>query len=171
MAPAPVLPAVPPPLPTSASVSFRNARAVWITLLVAVVTLIAMFAVAIIFQPLVPVILCAAGFVAVRFYRQPGTPLNAAGAARLGWMTGLWLFLAFALMFAMAALLIANHDTWEQVKTMWARLPQATPLLSLSQHDALMQLLTALPFSFFILTLLPGLGGILGAKFPRRRSS
>jgi hypothetical protein len=41
----------------------------------------------------------------------------------------------------------------------------------MSQHDILMQMLVELPISFFLLTLLPGLGGILGAKFPRRRSS
>jgi hypothetical protein len=34
-----------------------------------------------------------------------------------------------------------------------------------------MQLLIDLPFFFLLFTLLPGLGGILGAKFPRRRSS
>ena len=41
-----------------------------------------------------------------------------------------------------------------------------------NQHDFLVRLLTNLPFFFFLLTLLPGLGGMLGAKSaPRRRPS
>jgi hypothetical protein len=131
-----------------------------------------MIAVGIVFQPLLPIVLCAAGFAATRLYNNKAQqPLTAAGAARLGWMTGLWLFLAFAIMFALTAIIVADPQGWEQIRGMWARFPQASPLASMSQHQILMQLLLALPFFFLLFTLLPGLGGILGAKFPRRRSS
>jgi len=171
-APAPILSPPPSAKPAASGVSFRNSRALWITAGVAAVTLIAMLAVGIFFQPLLPVVLCAAGFAATRLYNQNAKqPLTAAGAARLGWMTGLWLFLAFAVMFAMTAIVVADPQGWEQIRGMWARFPQASPLASMSQHQILMQLLIALPFFFLLLTLLPGLGGILGAKFPRRRSS
>jgi hypothetical protein len=172
MAPAPVLPAVPPPLPGPPGVSFRNSRAVWITLAVAVVTLIAIATLGFFFPPLFPIVLCAAGFAATRVYNQKSNqPLTTAGAARLGWMTGLWVFLAFAIMLAATAIVVSNPEGWEEIKSMWAHFPQASPLVSMSQHEVLMQLLVALPFFFLLFTLLPGLGGILGAKFPRRRSS
>jgi hypothetical protein len=145
---------------------------VWITFAVAAVTLVAMIALGFLFPPLFPIVLCAAGFVATRLYNQKSTqPLTAAAAARLGWMTGFWLFLAVALMFAMAAIVISNPAGWEQIKSIWGQVPQAAKLVSMSQHDVLMQLLIDLPFFFLLFTLLPGLGGILGAKFPRRRSS
>jgi hypothetical protein len=124
------------------------------------------------FPPLFPLVLCGAGYVATRLYNQNAKqPLNTAAAARLGWMTGLWLFLAVAVMFAMAAIVVSNPQGWEQIKTIWAQVPQASKLVSMSQHEVLMQLLIDLPFFFLLFTLLPGLGGILGAKFPRRRSS
>ena len=170
-APAPVLPA-PPALPGAAGVSFRNSRALWITFFVAAVTLFAMIILGFLFPPLFPIVLCGAGFAATRLYNQKTKqPLTAAAAARLGWMTGLWLFLAVAVMFAMAAIVVANPQGWEQIKAIWAQVPQASKLVSMSQHEFLMQLLIDLPFFFLLFTLLPGLGGILGARFPRRRSS
>jgi len=170
-APAPVLPD-PPALPGASGVSFRNSRALWITFFVAAVTLVAMIILGFLFLPLFPVVLCGAGFAATRLYNQKAKqPLTAAGAARLGWMTGLWLFLAVAVMFAMVAIVVANPQSWEQIKSIWAQVPQASKFVSMSQHEFLMQLLIDLPFFFLLFTLLPGLGGILGAKFPRRRSS
>lgn len=124
------------------------------------------------FPPLFPIVLCAAGFAATRLYNQKAKqPLNTAAGARLGWMTGLWLFLAVAVMFAIAAVVVSNAQGWEQIKAIWAQVPQASKLVSMSQHEFLMQLLIDLPFFFLLFTLLPGLGGILGAKFPGRRSS
>ncbi len=86
-------------------------------------------------------------------------------------MTGFWMFLIFALMCALTALIVASPEGWEQAKTMSAQLPQASKLMSLTPHDFLMQLLLEIPFFFFLLTLLPGLGGMLGAKLFRRRNS
>lgn len=170
--PAPVLPQVPPALPGASGVSFRNGRALGITFLVAIVTLVAMITVGVLFQPLFPVVLCAGGFVATMIYNSKAKqPLSTAGGARLGWMTGLWLFLAFAVMLVATAVVVSNPDGWQEIKSMWARFPQASPLVSMSQHDVLVQLLIAFPFFFLLFTLLPGLGGILGAKLSRRRPS
>lgn len=170
--PAPVLPAGSSVSTTATGVSFRNSRAVWITIVTAAVTLVAMPILGLLFAPLSPIVLCAAGFFATRLYNQKASqPLNAAGAARLGWMTGLWLFVAVALLFALLALVVSDADTWSQLQAAWRQIPQASKLVSMSQHDILMQMLIELPIAFFLFTLLPGLGGILGAKFPRRRSS
>jgi hypothetical protein len=168
--PAPVLSPVTNPAAPVAGVSFRNSRAVWITCAVAAVTLFAMAVIGYLFLPLFPVVLCAAGFVATRLYNQSATqPLNAAGGARLGWMTGLWVFLALAIVCAIVAVAISNPNTWAQIKSAWAQLPQTQQIASLTPHEVLKQLLFNLPVSFLIFTLLPGLGGMLGAKFSRRR--
>ncbi len=169
---APVLPAAQPIGTAPSGVSFHNSRAVWITFLVAGVTLVAMIAVGFFFPLLFPIVLCGAGFAATRLYNQKANqPLSTAGGARLGWMTGLWLFLAVAVMFAMAAIAVSNADAWAQIKTIWAQVPQASKLASMTQHQVLMQLIIDLPFFFLLFTLLPGLGGILGAKFSGRRPS
>lgn len=167
---------VPPPVtraqPSTAGISFRNSRAVWISILVAAGTLITLIAIALLLPPLLPVVLCGAGFVAALWYNgQAVQPLSTAGGARLGWMTGLWMFLVFAIMCALTAIIVASPEGWAQAKSMWAQLPQASKLMTLSPHDFLMQLLIEIPFFFFLLTLLPGLGGMIGAKFSRRRPS
>jgi hypothetical protein len=169
--PAPELPTVQPAPVAVSKVSFRNSRAVWITFAVAAVTLVAMVALGFLFPPLFPIVLCAAGFVATRLYNQKAKqPLNAAGGARLGWMTGLWVFLAVAVVCAIAAIVVSNPDNWEQIKSAWAQFPQAAQFASMTPHEFLKRLLMNLPISFLVFTLLPGLGGIIGAKFSRRRS-
>lgn len=155
------------------SISFTNSRAVTISLLVAAGAMIGFLPLALVAAPLFPFFLCAVGFVAVRFYKgRSAEMLNTAAGARLGWMTGLWLFVVTVVMITITALFVSNPDNWQHLRSTWAKVPQASPLLNLSQHDFLMQMLYTVPFSFFLLTLLPGLGGMLGAKFwGRRRSS
>jgi len=169
-APASPFAVAPLPAPASSGISFKNSRAVLISIVVAGVTLVALVAIGLLLPPLFARVLCAAGFVAPRLYsRRWSQPLSTAAGARLGWMTGLWLFVVVALLCAMAAISVASPEGWEQAKSMWAQLPQASKLLTLSQHEFFVQLLIALPFFFFLMTLLPGLGGILGAKLSRRR--
>jgi hypothetical protein len=164
-------PLLPPTIaPTVTGISFKNTRAVLISLVVALGALIGLMAISLLIAPLAPLVLCAAGFVAVRMYRrQSGETLTTAAGARLGWMTGLWLFLIVAILCTLVALMVANPDAWQQLKAGWSKLPQASKLLSLSQHDFEMQLLVSLPFSFLFLTLLPGLGGMLGARMSAGR--
>ena len=169
-APGSAPPAAPVPATGSSGISFKNTRAVLISIVVAGVTLVALVAIGLLLPALFPLVLCGAGFVAARLYSgRSSQPLSTAAGARLGWMTGLWLFVVVALLCAMAAISVASPEGWEQAKSMWAQLPQASKLLTLSQHEFFMQLLIALPFFFFLMTLLPGLGGILGAKLSRRR--
>ena len=144
-----------------------------VSLVVAGVSLIVLLAVGMVAAPLFPLVLCAAGFAAARLYNgRANEPLTTAAGARLGWMTGLWLFIVVVVVCAVTAIIVASPEGWRQLKATWAQFPQGSRLLQLNQRDVLMQLLIGLPFSFFLLTLLPGLGGILGAKLsPRRRSS
>lgn len=157
----------------SAVISFTNSRAVVISLLVAAGAMVGFLPLALLAAPLFPFFLCAVGFFAVRFYKGGSVEnLSTTAGARLGWMTGLWLFVVVVVMITLTAAFVSSQEGWEQLRTTWAKVPQASQLLTLTQHDFLMQMLLTVPFSFFLLTLLPGLGGILGAKFwARRRSS
>jgi hypothetical protein len=151
-------------------ISFRNSRAVLISLLVAAGAMVCFLPIALVAAPLFPIFLCGVGFVAVYLYRRGAKePLSTSAGARLGWMTGLWIFLVTAVLLAMTALVIASPAGWEQLRAAWSQVPQTAKLLDLSQHDLLIQMLIMLPFSFLLLTMLPGLGGILGAKLSARR--
>ncbi|MFL6451070.1 MAG: zinc ribbon domain-containing protein [Bryobacteraceae bacterium] len=153
-----------------AGISFRNSRAVVISLLVAAGAMICFLPIALIAAPLFPFFLCGVGFVAVYLYhRGAKEPLSTSAGAWLGWMTGLWIFLVTAVLLAMTALVISSPAGWEQLRAAWSQVPQTAKLLDLSQHDLLVQMLVMLPFSFLLLTMLPGLGGILGAKLSARR--
>jgi lysylphosphatidylglycerol synthetase-like protein (DUF2156 family) len=167
---------IPPGLPSArpnalqTGISFKNSRAVVISLIVAAGAMVCFFPIALLAPPLFPIFLCAVGFVAVRIYKgRSAESLSTSAGARLGWMTGLWIFLVFAVLLALSAIMVANSELWQQLQTTWAKLPQTAPLTSLSQHDFLVRLLVMFPFLFFLFTLLPGLGGILGAKFPWRK--
>jgi hypothetical protein len=155
---------------TLGGISFRNSRAVLISLLVAAGSLICFLPIALVAAPFFPFFLCGVGFVAVYLYRRGvNEPLSTSAGARLGWMTGLWIFLVTAILLAMTALVVASPAGWEQLRAAWSQVPQTAKLLDLSQHDLLVQMLIMLPFSFLLLTMLPGLGGILGAKLSARR--
>jgi hypothetical protein len=160
-----------PSTPSPATISFRNSRAVLISLVVAGAAFVGSGAAALISPLLFPVILCAAGYVAARIYRrQSAEPLTAAAGARLGWMTGLWLFLIIAILSAITAIYVSSPQGWQQIQSMWSQVPEVSKVL-VNQHDFLMRLAVNLPFFFFLLTLLPGLGGMLGARTARRRPS
>ena len=85
-------------------------------------------------------------------------------------MTGLWLFLIIAILSAITAIYVSSPQGWQQIQAMWSQVPEVSKIL-VNQHDFLMRLAINLPFFFFLLTLLPGLGGMLGARTARRRPS
>jgi hypothetical protein len=154
-------------------ISFRNSRAVFISLVVAAVALVGSMVLALAAAtPLFPFFLCAIGFSAVWFYnRGSSARLSTSAGARLGWMTGLWLFIVVALMVGIVIVFGSSQEGWAQMQDAFARTQQASELMKLTQHDFLVQMLLFVPFSFILLTMLPGLGGILGAKFSGRRRS
>lgn len=164
-------PAAPPSAlssPETPGISFKNSRAVLVSLVVAAATLLGIAIVAVIMPLLAPFLLCGAGVASARLYRgHSSAPLSTSAGARLGWMTGLWLFLVVFLMLTVGAIYIADPRGWQQAQAVWAKVPQLATLPR-SQHDFLMQLLLEIPFFFFFLTLLPGLGGMLGAKLAAR---
>ncbi len=121
--------------------------------------------------PLIPLVCCAAGFVAALVYnRRSPEPLSIRSGARLGWMTGFWVFLLLALISALTSIYFADPAFREQAKSLpnIARMPQLVKLLD-DPHQLLMNLLVTLVLFFFMATILSGLGGMLGAKLHSRR--
>jgi hypothetical protein len=170
-APPPVLPAaereLPRLLPTTA-IGFRNLRAVGTTLAVAAVSLVALgVAGEIGASPLLLIILCAAGFVAARFYhRRTAERLTPLAGAKLGAMTCLWLFLVVAIG---AIVNFASVDGREKFKTAilnapnLPNVPEFTKLLQ-DPSELLLLILVSFAFLFLIGTVAAAFGGMLAAR-------
>jgi len=116
---------------------------------------------------LAPIVLCGAGFCAVFLYRrQSRETLTTAGGARLGWMTGLWLFLAVLVCVAIMAVYIASPTGREMLRSV----PNNAQLAKVldDPHAFFVSLPLSMLQAFFLVTLLPGIGGVLGAKLLTR---
>jgi zinc ribbon protein len=165
---APVVAApVPPPSPAPPRISFSNSRAVVVSLVVAAVSLLGLCAAAFIAPLLWPVVLCAAGFAAAMLYKgHSPEPLSPSAGARLGWMTGLWLFLVFAISATLTSIYLASPNGREALKAL-PNIPELAKMLD-NPHQFLMSVLASIIPTFFMVTLLPGLGGMLGAKLVTR---
>lgn len=138
-----------------------------VSLGVAAVSLLGLCAAAFLAPFLWPVLLCAAGFAAAMLYKgHSSEPLSTAAGARLGWMTGLWLFLVFAVSAALTSIYLASPTGREVLKSL-PNIPELSKMLN-NPHDFMMGILASIIPTFFMVTLLPGLGGILGAKLLTR---
>lgn len=152
----------------AARISFKNSRAVLISLLAAGGAFFCSGVAALISPALAPLVFVGAGFLAVVLYRS-GTqqPLSAAAGARLGWMTGLWLFVVIVFLAAVLSVYVSSPGGAELLKNM----PQVGNMGITNPHDLIVNCLVSVIPTFFMSTLLPGLGGILGARLSRRRHS
>lgn len=166
----PPAPVHPKPPAAGSHIGFRNGRAVAVSIVVAALALFGMGFASLLSPLLAPVVLCAAGFISVVIYRSQSTePLTAVAGARLGWMTGLWLFLVVLAILAVVAVYISSSAGREALRTapMAISNPEVAKMLSNPS-----QFLAAVPLTivqvFLMITLLPGLGGMLGAMFAKR---
>jgi hypothetical protein len=133
--------------------SLRKFRVLAISILMAGAALFTSGIVARISPFLVFLVLLAAGFFAAVIYRkQSGEPLSTSGGAFLGWLTGLWLFLVFVLAFASPS----GAQLIQQLRSM----PQFSEVLAQNPRGVIVSLGIT---SFLVFTLLPGLGGLIGA--------
>lgn len=156
------------PPPHSSGISFRNSRAVGISVVVAGAAFLGSGAAALVSPFLWPVVLLAAGFIAALLYRgQSAEPLTTAAGARLGWMTGLCLFAVFAVVAGAVSIYLASPAGSEVVKQLQS-MPQFAKVTINNPHDLMMNILVSAIPTFFMVTLLPGLGGMLGAKLSAR---
>ena len=164
---APIIPAlsqVDTPLEAASRISFRNSRAVAISGVVAGIAFFCSGLASLVSPLLWPVMLLAAGFVASVVYKSRSPePLTSAGGARLGWMTGLWLFLVLMLAATLVSIYLASPagaDVVQQLQSM----PQFAQLSVKDRHELVMSILVSAVPTFFMVTLIAGLGGMLGAR-------
>jgi hypothetical protein len=159
--------------PALKRIDFRNSVAVRTSLLAAamVCVLISVPMPALLAAAWQLVMLLAGGFSAVYLYvRRTGEPVTVGGGAKLGWFTGLFCFLIVMVFFTIGMLAVATGKGLEAFFRDLAG-HQATPEIA-RQIDELLSsqwglgvlLFGILATCFFMLTLLPVLGGALGAK-------
>jgi hypothetical protein len=134
-------------------VSFKNFRALAITTFMAGTAFVISGVAAVVSPLLFPLVLLAAGFFAAVIYKnQAAGPISTAAGALLGWMTGLWLFIVFAL----AAISPAGAQAIKQMQSV----PEFSQLMSKDPHQLVLIFAVS---GFCFVTLIPGLGGLLGA--------
>lgn len=146
------------------TISFKNSRAVTISGVVAGGAFFGS-AIAGLLSPLLwPLVLLAAGFVASVVYKSGSSePLSSANGARLGWMTGLWLFLVLMLGATLVSLYLSSPSGAEVMKQLHS-MPQFAQMADMNRRDVAMSILVSAIPTFFMVTLIAGLGGILGAR-------
>ena len=164
--PAPAAP-VSPTVSATRRISFSNSRAVGISLGVAACTLFGIGFAALVSPLLAPLLLCGAGAIAAKLYKgSSAEPLSPAAGARLGWMTGLWLFLVVVIFLAFISISLGTPSGRELLRNIPTN-AEVAKLLD-NPHDFLVSLPIGMIQTFLLVTLLPGLGGMLGAKLVTR---
>lgn len=153
--------------PAPTRIGFGNSRAVLITMATAACSLVLLCAAAVVAPILGPLILCLAGFMAVRFYkRRTPEPVSPGGGAFLGLMTGLWLFLVLAICAAVTSIYISSPDGREMLRASMPKVPEVAKMLD-DPHQFLMGILMGLIPTFFIATISAAFGGLLAARSSR----
>ncbi len=171
IAPLPVAVAAPP---APAEISFHNGTAVRIAFLAALLAFI-LFILPLPFQfPRLLVAFVAAGFGAVYLYvRRTGQRLNVRSGARMGWITGIFSFVIVTLFITVGMLAAASQGGI--VSLLKTQLPandaRTTEVLKLLEQPSALATMTVfvLLMMFFLLTILPMLGGALGAKLTAKQ--
>jgi hypothetical protein len=117
----------------------------------------------------------AGGFFAVFLYsRRSGQMLSIRGGARMGWITGVFSFTMISVVFTFAMVEISNQGGL--AKFVQSQLPANDARAEIAQtlNDPAMLgvlMLLSLGMLFVVLTVLPVLGGALGAKVLEKESS
>jgi len=166
------------PAPTEADISFRNRTAVRIGLAMAA---LASVLISLPMPMYVNVIwmlmwLVAAGFLAVYFYeRRTGQGLSVRKGARMGWITGVFCFAIATIFFTITMVAISRRGGLaqfylEQLGAQGGRSADVEQLLEMLEQPAGAATLVFLTLLllFFLFTLLPTLGGAMGAKLLAR---
>ena len=161
---------LPPPLPLE--ISFRNGTAVRVGFMVALMAvLLAFFPLPFPFVRLM-LAFVAAGFFSVYLYmRRTGQRLSLRSGARLGWITGVFSFTICTVQLTASVLAASSEGSLAHVmKDMKERLPPndagTQQVLQWLQDPSgmAMFMLMGLFLMFILLTVLPVVGGVIGAK-------
>ncbi len=169
--PSPVAAPVPQPPP---EIGFGNRTAVRVGFIAALMAvLLVVFPLPFPFLRLTLAFL-AAGFLAAFLYvRRTGQHLSIRGGARIGWITGIFSFTIFTIQLTAGVLATSSQGGLagilkQQLPANDVRTEQFLQLINEPSALAMLMLMV-LFFLFVLLTLLPTLGGALGAKFFARQ--
>jgi hypothetical protein len=167
---------IPTPVPVSAApataISFRNMRAVGVSIAFAAATFVALvlFSMALpgVAMLATPLLLAAGGFAsAVVYARQTRQPLSGASGARLGWMTGVWFFLA-SLILVTIGVTVLSGPVGDTVLAQMRSNPQFANYKFPNTKELASNALAGTIQIFFLAVLFPIFGGIAGARFASR---
>ncbi len=167
--------AVPPPLPTALAapeINFRNRIAVKIGFLAALLAVLATGLITSVFQSPAGLLLgfFGAGLLAPVWYkRRTGQQLSIQSGARIGWITGVFLFV---ILLALSVFMFMNLNSLALFRDNPAMLKafqdwQKTLSDPAKATESILMLVVTL---FLLGTTLPMLGGALGARLSAKRS-
>jgi hypothetical protein len=167
----PIVVVAPPPVapPPPPAINFHNAIAVRVALLAGTLA----FMISAVLGPLGLIALAFAGFFAVYLYRRrTGAILSVANGARLGWLSGIFIFTIAIIVFTIQLVALSPsqmmRDLHEQMTKNYsaseAQINQVITFLASPSGIGMIVL-----FSFLMITLLPALGGAVGAKLLNRQ--
>lgn len=173
-APAPAPALAPPP-----EIGFHNRTAVRTGLLVAVATSVIISLPMPMYLNLIWMLgwLTASGFLAVYFYeRRTGQQLTVRQGARMGWMAGLFSFAIATILFTVTVLAISRRSSLAEFYRDRLTAQGAPANLDVEQMIEILErpaglaslIFVSLLMMFLLLTLLPTLGGAMGAKVLER---
>ena len=173
--PAPPLPVAPvSTLPEPVGISFRNRLAVRIGLLAAALASLLTSLPIPMFLNVVWMLVClvGSGFFAVYLYeRKSGQDLNTNMGARMGWITGIFCFVIATIFFTITMISVAmqgglSNFYREQVAAQSGAGVDMEELHKLLESPVGLgsMLVFSVLLLFFFFTLLPTLGGLMGAK-------
>jgi hypothetical protein len=163
---APPPPPEPPPPPPA--INLRNAVAVRVALLAGALA----FMISAVVGALGLIALAAGGFFAVYLYRRrTGAMLSVANGARLGWLSGIFIFAIAILVFTIQLVALSPSQMMNELRDQMTKNYSATEV----QINQVVGFLaspsgigTIVVFSFVMITLLPALGGAVGARILNR---
>ncbi len=163
-----------PPRVLPPEVGLRNALAIRVGVLVGS---LAFLASSLPFHPAIRMLfLLAAGAFSVHLYaRRSGFPVEVRSGVKMGWISGLFCFVIFTVLFTIsfAAMAYMVRDgsmasyLEQQLTNMGMSAENIKQAMELFENP--WQILLMLVWLFFTLTFIPALGGALGARFLRRR--
>jgi hypothetical protein len=159
-----------------AEINFRNATAVRISLTAAGLAMMFFLLTGPLLYPILPLVVgfFLAGFMATLWYgRRTGQRVSVSSGARLGWITGIFSFGMFVAI--ITAILVAVSTQGGLVNFYKKHMPPQDPNVEQvikvfsDPSGAVQVMVLGLVFLFVVLTTLPMLGGVVGAKISERR--
>lgn len=168
------LPVLAPQTLIPSDISFHNALAVRVGFIAAMGAVLA----ALLLMPrvvvLLPVAFVLAGFLAVFLYsRRTGQTLSVRGGARMGWITGVFVFTIMGVISTITTLTSSDQVGFgERLRSqVAANDPNSELILRMLSNPIMLGglMVASLAIMFVIVTCLPMLGGALGAKVLDKR--